>query len=361
MSIHTQVIESHEPVALKKPPADSNPARFQTLADLLRDAYGPKRKRLALAEADLKAMGSAPKPDAEHREELLRLAASDRTLERSRELLLLSVERLARHPLAGQVRDFVREVLRQHPAYQSPSLHGVLENLPDAVSIDTAVSALAAQSFAQLQWPVGTSPLRKREVEALRLAAVHCLLIWLRATRGISLDRIQSFLHSACWAPVSGREKREDRILRTLMLARDRIALGIAFSTLEEKVMERTRDAAAARAAEERARGGADRLRSDFEGASTQLESERSRSNELRDQIERERREHEDEKAHMRNNYEELRGRILRRLRQEVTLLDEGLHALRKQPPKVHVMEDHAERAIDGLKGEIERIKGEIE
>lgn len=71
-------------------------------------------------------------------------------------------------------------------------------------------------------------------------------------------------------------------------------------------------------------------------------------------QLERERREHEDEKAHMRDDYEKLRGRMLGRLRQEVSLLEDGLHALRKQPPKIHVMEDHAERVIDGLKREIE-------
>ena len=75
------------------------------------------------------------------------------------------------------------------------------------------------------------------------------------------------------------------------------------------------------------------------------------------EQLQRERLEEEDQKAYLRSDYEELRGRVLHRLRQEVTLLDEGLHALRKQPPKVHVMEDHAERAIDGLKKEIARIR----
>lgn len=355
------MIESHESGALKKSPADPKPARFPTLADLLRDAYGPKRKRLAVTKADLDAMQSAPKPEAEQREELLRLAASDRTLERSRELLLFCVERLMRHPLGGQVRDFVRDVLRRHPAYQSPSLNGVLENLPEAAVIDTAVEALAAQSFAQLQWPEGTPSLKKSEIEALRLAAVHCLLIWIRETRGTSLDRIQDLLQSVCWGQVTGRQNSDGKILRTLMLARDRIALGIACSTLVERVKEKIRDAVTARDGEERARTRADRLKSELEEASTQLESERLCNNEIREQIERERREHEDEKAHMHNDYEELRGRILHRLRQEVTLLDEGLYALRKQPPKVHVMEDHAERAIDGLKGEIERIKGEIE
>jgi hypothetical protein len=355
------MIESHQPAALEKTPADRNVARFATLADLLRDAYGPKRKRLSVSKVDLKAMQSAPKPSSEQREELLRLAAADRTLDRSRELLLLSVERFAHHPISGEVKEFVREVLRRHPAYQSPSLHGVLDNLPEAATIDTAVAALAAQSFGQLQWPEGMSPLRKSEIDALRLAAVHCLLIWMLETRGISVDRIQRLLFSACWAQVAGRVSSDGKILRTLMLARDRTALAIVYSTLEKTVDEKTRVADAARSAEERARARADSLQSELEEVRIRLASEMSRRNELLEQVERERREHDDKEAHMRNDYEDLRGRVLGRLRQEVTLLDEGLHALRKQPPKVHVMDDHAERAIDGLKGEIERIKGEME
>ena len=61
----------------------------------------------------------------------------------------------------------------------------------------------------------------------------------------------------------------------------------------------------------------------------------------------------------MRNDYEDLRGRVLRRLREDTALLEEGLHALRREPPKVHVMEDHAERAIDALKREMGRIRGD--
>lgn len=355
------MIESSERVAPERPPADARSPRIQTLGDLLRVAFGPKRKRLALTKADLDAIQSAPKPDAEQREDLLRLAASDRTLERSRDLLLLIVERLERHPLANHLREFAGDVLRRHPLFTSPSLHGVLENLPDAASTETAVAALAAQSFAQLQWPDGTPPLRRRELEALRLASVHCLLIWMRETRGITVERIQRLLQSNCWAQALGRPSNDGKILRTLMLARDHMALGIACSALEETALQRASEAVAARAAEERSRSRADRLQSELVEMSTQIEAEKARGNELLEQIERDRRAHDDKTAHMRNDYEELRGRILRRLRQEVSLLDEGLHALRRQPPKVHVMEDHAERAIDGLKDEIGRIKGDVE
>ncbi|MBI4692735.1 MAG: hypothetical protein HY749_01795 [Gammaproteobacteria bacterium] len=353
--------QSHERSAVKIRLDGSKPPRFNTLADLLRLTYGSKRKRLALAKSDLRAMQAAPKLEADERHDLLRLASSDRTLERTRDLLLLSAEKFVHHPLAVQVKDFVREVLRNHPAYQSLSLQGVLDNLPEASSIDIALAALTGQPFAHLQWPTGASPLKKREAESLRLAAVHCLLIWLRETRGISLERIQRLLHSSFWKQAAARQKSDGKILRTLILARDGDALGLACLAFEENIREKSRDADAARGAEERARIRAEHLHCELQEASALLEAERSRNIALHKEMEHERRQHEDEKAHLRNDYEVLRGRILRRLRQEVSLLDEGLHALRKQPPKVHVMDDHAERAIDGLKNEIERIKGEVE
>ena len=61
--------------------------------------------------------------------------------------------------------------------------------------------------------------------------------------------------------------------------------------------------------------------------------------------------------AHLRDDYEQLRGQVLRCLNREVSLLKDGLHAIRQPEPKVHVMVDHAERALDGLEREIAHLK----
>ena len=62
---------------------------------------------------------------------------------------------------------------------------------------------------------------------------------------------------------------------------------------------------------------------------------------------------------HLQDDFERMRGNVLRKLKQELSLLEEGLHALKKETPKVHVMIDHAERAIDGLKDEVNRLRGD--
>jgi hypothetical protein len=324
---------------------------------LIRESYRGKRKRLNVTRAALDELQSGLKLEAANREDLVRLSASDKTLERTRELMLLSAERFGNSTLAGIVRDIVGDVLRSHPAFVATALAGVLENLPEALNDDAALQVVASQSYGALRWPDGSALLTKKQAEQCRVNAVCCMLLWLRETRGLSVERVQRLLHAAAWAPAARRQKTDAQKLRALMQARDRAALGIAWSVLEKEVQRHRQDAIAARDAETRAADRAIQIENQLTEVIAQAEAGRAEVDRLTAELQKARQDHENEKAHMRAEYEDLRGRVVRRLRQEVSLLDEGLHALKRQPPKVHVMQDHAERAIDGLKSEIDRIK----
>jgi hypothetical protein len=75
--------------------------------------------------------------------------------------------------------------------------------------------------------------------------------------------------------------------------------------------------------------------------------------------LENEKNAHSHARVHMGDDKEQLRSRLLRRLKTETNLLEEGLHALRRDPPKIHVMDDHAERALEGLYKEIKELESE--
>lgn len=66
----------------------------------------------------------------------------------------------------------------------------------------------------------------------------------------------------------------------------------------------------------------------------------------------------ETEAAHLRDDVELLRTRVLRRLKADVDLLELGLEALRRPEPKVHVMMDSAERVADALRKELKNLQG---
>ena len=61
--------------------------------------------------------------------------------------------------------------------------------------------------------------------------------------------------------------------------------------------------------------------------------------------------------THHRYDIEQMRTRVLRRLKSDVALLEDGLHALRRPEPKVHVMIDAAERVVDALRKEIRNLE----
>lgn len=56
---------------------------------------------------------------------------------------------------------------------------------------------------------------------------------------------------------------------------------------------------------------------------------------------------------HVRDDAERLRTRVLRRLLDDITLLQDGLAASKESPPKMYVTVDHLERVIDSLRVEV--------
>ena len=52
---------------------------------------------------------------------------------------------------------------------------------------------------------------------------------------------------------------------------------------------------------------------------------------------------------HLQDDLETVRGDTIRVLTAEIRMLGDGLHALQRRNPKVHVMIDHAERSRDNL------------
>ena len=64
-----------------------------------------------------------------------------------------------------------------------------------------------------------------------------------------------------------------------------------------------------------------------------------------------------DGRAHASYDYETLRSRAVKRAKRELELLGEGLHALRRPEPKLHVTEDRLERALASLEDELARLR----
>ena len=329
----------------------------ESCADLLRAVYSGKRKRLKPPEKAICKMRLGSKLQLTEREELLGFAAQDRTLERTRELMLLSMERFDGPNLAGQVREFVRDVLVRHPAFQTKTLADALRNLPEGPTLERALRILTQQSFDSLPWPEGAAALKKIELDKCRVNAACCLLLWHRETRGTSFEHINNSLRTSLWEPAAQRHKSKAQKLRALLENRDPAAAAISCSLLEKQASDAEQQARASREAEEKANTWARELEGRLEDIKRQLDAEKARGKRLTADLHAEQQAHKNDIAHSRDEYAKLQGRVLHRFRREVALLEDGLHALRRSPPKVHVMDDHAERVIEALKHEMQGLE----
>ncbi len=337
----------------------AKPASLESCANLIRAVYSGKRKLTKPRKTDIDKMISGPKLQPAEREELLGLAAQDRTLKKTRDLMLLNME-FDGPNLAGQVRELVRDVLVRHPAFQIEALADALRNLPEGPTLERAVKILTQQSFDSLPWPEGAAVLKKSEEEKCRENAVHCLLLWYWETRGISFEHINEALRKSLWEPAAQRHKShksEVQKLRVLIDNRDPVAAAISCSLLKEVEKKARMEMLAVKDRLDALEGQLDAERTQVKRLEGQLDAERTQVKRLEGQLDAEQQAHKNAIAHRRNEYAKLRGRVLHRFRREVSLLEDGLYALRRTPPKVPVMEDHAERAIDGLKREMQALE----
>jgi hypothetical protein len=344
-----------QPNTVKRKVKPSDP-HIETVASLIRAVYGGTFKRVTLKKAELNALRSSTVLTPSEREELLALAQSDRTLEKTRQMMLLCVG-LDVSAGGNLIREFVGGVLQQHPAFVAASLADVLRNLPDSLSEEAAVRALVTA-----QRPTETlrdsEPRRRKQTGHRGTHAVHCLLMWFWLTRGAPVERIHRLLQSVLWVETGRRQKTDADRLRALITTRDPVAAAITFGLIERHVLTQRQLAEAASSAEKRASARAAQLEERLEMIEKSLAEAKAESDRLANELRRAVEAWDTDKVHLHDDYERLRGNVLRRLKEEIALLDEGLHALRRDPPKIHVMLDHAERAIDGLKVEIQRLQG---
>ena len=328
---------------------------IESVGQLLQAVYDGAFKRAALKRAELTAMRNAPKLTDRERERILGIALSrDRTLDSTRRLMLLA-DKLDAPVVKGQIRRFSGDVLEHHPAFKT--LTSVLRDLPEGRTEDQSIRYLASQDYASLSWPEKTDPLKKVGLARCKTNAMHCLLLWFRMTRRTSVERIQHFLEDHLWKPAASRYKTDSEKLRVLMNTRDPAAASIACALFEEQARQASQREEFERRAKRREMERAQKLNEELTDVRARLAASQVEIGRIQKKLAEESQAHADDRAHLKNDYEQLRGRVLRRLREELSLLDEGLHALQRDPPKVRVMIDHAERAIDGLKDEVDRLK----
>lgn len=338
-----------------KSPRKKSQKDINDLVDFIAYAYSRKGQRLSLKPKDEKAIRERPKLDDESRRKLLDLAKEDVLLAVPRQILL-AVRNIVGFSIKREVQDFVRDVLNRHPAFSIPELEGVLNNLGHAPDPKSALAALSETDYSKFPELAKEKPLIPKDYEALRVNAIYSLAVWFSETRELSPERLSRYLFEVLWQPKTLAAKDDTARLQMITDIRDLSGVGIACMSFKQQADQQMRIADSAKRAEETVLKRLRSLESSYEELQRDLEDRDRKIAELHKTLEKEKQTHEHTRMHLSDDLEHLRSRFLRRLKAEVTLLDEGLHALRRDPPKIRVMEDHAERVLDGLKREIKEL-----
>lgn len=328
----------------------STPKPIESVEDLLRAFYAGKFKRSTLNKKESDGMRRAEELNEAKRMAILNEAISDRTLGKTRELMLFCIG-LREPTVVGQIDKFCDLVIRRHPVFSDGALTST------ELSEIEAIRKIMNSDFSAVSWPNGAKPLTKREREQCKMNASHCLLLWFRRERRLHLDRVRRILQLSLWETVVQKLDKEEDKLRALLSTKDFTAVPVVCVMLEESVEKARESASNALQQKEKMHSHSQKLSKDLTKIRSDLRELKAAVSRLEKELADEKRSHADDVIHLKDDHERLRGRVLRCLKREISLLDEGVRALKRESPRIHVMIDHAERAIDGLKGEIEQLR----
>ncbi|KAA0212488.1 MAG: hypothetical protein DYG94_14570 [Leptolyngbya sp. PLA3] len=339
------------------PPVRAKAEDPDNLQSFVALAYARKGQRIGMKKKVAVAIAQGPPPDDAVWARIQDLARHDVLLAVPKQMLLAAIPNKGTSRAWSQVLEACLAALRVHPA--SSELVPMLLSANGGGRVDELLDQAAAFRFDTIPRPGSTKPLSASHTATLRANVTGTVALWMVAVWGVASPTVLRSLHERVWSTESRRASAMTEAWRRVLDVRDPSALGLACDAFVSEANHARRDADAARTSE----AAALRRMADLEATITQLKAqldqERSTNEDLRRAATQASRDAEAALSHARDDYERLRTRVLRRLTREVELLDEGMLAIKREPPKLHVMTDHGDRALSGLREEIKALQRE--
>lgn len=328
---------------------------YSSSLEILRDYYGAERipKPSKLALKDVKASAHI-KP--EEFEEILKLAQSDLTLDRTLAILMLCFRKELAQVSSSDLATCAKAVLKIHPAFQASEVQRELTSSSASLPSIEVCKMLLGQSYVALL-SSGFQPRTVRgAAKRCRQNAFWCFILAVYQPGSISECGLVEHLTATIWAP-SGTASKQRVDFKLLQRIRDQAAVGTICRVLESNAQYERIGASAARREAAELLTLCKNLEASLSLSRAELSNALAGITQLRDQLAHEREEQANQQAGMRDSHEQARSRILSKIRQDLELLDDGLKAIQRDPPLVQVMIDHAERVLLSLRTELKRFQ----
>ena len=334
----------------KSPRKTSVSLDINGLGDFIVYAYSRKGQNLkSLASREIKAISKNARLKEGQFEDLLALSKGDSVMAVPRHIVF-AMKEIKGAPLVRQeVRRFVSEVLKRHPVYQHNNLAPVIANLDGAIEPVEAIRVIAKLSQDALGSLSGLEEPKPKDAEALRSNAINCLALWLWESRVQPVNRVIRWLYDGYWSVVAPTDVDPTVSLETVTNITEVPNVGTACAQFKAEADESARRAVALQGRIDSHLAEIEGLRNAVADLEMKVLEREHTIGEIALALEAERSAHANSRVHLGDDREHLRSNLIHLLKREFSLLSEGLQALRKDPPKVRVMDDHAERVLEGL------------
>jgi hypothetical protein len=337
-------------------PSRRKEAAYRNIADWVEYAYSRKGQPVPLKKSGAIELASAGVPDQEFWERLPTIAAQDVLLAVPRQILLAMTPYRHITTLWSLAQRICLLALGAHPTAELLG-QAIRDPADDRMTITSLIDAAAALESRQLRDPKKKTPLRKGQVELLRTNAVHTVVLWLVLVRNESQTEVINALFHCIWDKRGRSVRSSQERWRLIGEAKSPEAIGIVCQQYLTHAKEQQDEANRASNAQSKAEQSLQLTAAALEDAQETVRQKEQRIRELLDECSLAKQEHDAAVMHMRDEFERLRTRAVRRLHRELELLQEGMLALQRDPPRVHIMQDHGERAIEGLRQELRALE----
>ncbi len=330
----------------------------ESLEEFVAYAYSRKGKRLSLKKKTALAIAQQPPPGESFLVQLRALAQKDMLLTVPRQLLLAALPHRNNTKAWSLILEVVSVAIRANPGCSAfaACLHPVGA---DEGTCDDMIAEAAHFRIAQVEDPLTKKPISKSQIAALHHNLVVTVALWTVAVRSSTTNNAVQSLFVHVWKGEARQRTSAPDAWRHLLDLRDPVLPGIIGNVFVDEALRQQQLAADATARLVTEQKRADDLATELAASRTALSNAETSISQLQEKMAQALRDHQTAVSHLRDDFERLRTRVLRRLSRELDLLDEGMGALRREPPKLHVMLDHGERATSGLREEIKSLERE--
>ncbi|MCW3767780.1 MULTISPECIES: hypothetical protein [Paenarthrobacter] len=342
-----------------QPPVTDTTARKETpksILALFEFAYREPGRKLNLTRKALDDIPLQPNAAQDEVDAVRRLVQTDPFLNVPPNVLAAVAELGAERRVRERILDLVLEAMDNHSVFKN-RIRPWMEAQTQAPT-QQVIEAVKEAKFNELglQKP---SDLTEATRERLRVNAVTTVAL-MSVLRGMPLDHFIDDMSTHIWK--KHMDRNEARAAAVLSAAKNTDALHYLSQRFTTRVQDsdagRERATIQAREYELRA------IRAEALGKQrlSDLDSERTRSARLEAEIDDLKRRLAAEqssrivdRSHHVDDYEILRTQVIRRLTNQVELLNDGLHALRNG--STDVAEEFVDRALNAIGGEVKRLK----